>query len=123
VFETTLGKRAEAHLTAIAERSTTLLQENRGQVLALAHALERYKTITGEDVEAVMEGTEGPLVDGRPYHTPEFAATLETYHQQVMVAHRRRDVAMPLPVPVPEAQKALPVPVWQREPMDPDPEP
>jgi cell division protease FtsH len=113
VFETALGKRAEAHLTAVAERSSALLQENRGHVLALAHALERYKTITGDDVEAVMEGTEGPLVDGRPYHTPEFAATLEVYHQQVMVAHRARDMAMPLPIPVPGVKQAEPIPAWQ----------
>jgi cell division protease FtsH len=123
VFETTLGKRAEAHLTAVAERSSALLQENRGHVLALAHALERYKTITGDDVEAVMEGTEGPLVDGRPYHTPEFAATLETYHQQVMVAHRARDMAMPLPIPVPGVKQAEPIsawnPTWNQE-LDPN---
>jgi cell division protease FtsH len=113
VFETTLGKRAEAHLAAVAERSSALLRDNRGHVLALAHALERYKTITGDDVEAVMEGTEGPLVDGRPYHTPEFAATLETYHQQVMVAHRARDMAMPLPIPVPGVKQAEPISAWK----------
>ena len=119
VFETALGKRAEAHLAGVAERAGTLLKENRGHVLALAHALEMHKTISGQDVEAVLEGTQGPIVDGRPYHTEEFAATLESYHQQVMVAHRARGVAMPLPVPVPAGQAAEPVPAWKRQAIEP----
>ena len=30
----------------------------------MAHALETHKTVTGQDVEAVIEGREGPLIDG-----------------------------------------------------------
>ena len=37
-------------------RAEELLQENRLQVLALAHALEPHKTLSGEDVVAVLEG-------------------------------------------------------------------
>ena len=81
VFETALGKRAEAHLAALAERTGTLLAENAPTCWRSAHALEMHKTITGEDVSAIIDGTEGPVVDGRPYHNPEFAATLEDYHQ------------------------------------------
>ncbi len=121
VFETTLGKRAETHLAGLADRTGVLLHENRANVLAVGHALERHKTITGQDVSAIIDGTVGPVVDGRPYHTPEFAATLEAYHQQVMIAHRGRDGTMSLPVPVPEAKAAEPVSAW-KQPADPNAE-
>jgi cell division protease FtsH len=119
VLETALGRRAETHLAELADRTGALLRENRASVLAVGHALEMHKTITGQDVSAIIDGTEGPVVDGRPYHTPEFAATLETYHQQVMVAHRGRDGATPLPVPVPQPQQAEPVSAWKRQSMGP----
>jgi cell division protease FtsH len=121
VFETSLGKRAEAHLAELAERTGALLRENRSKVLAVGHALEMHKTITGQDVSAIIDGTEGPVVDGRPYHTPEFTATLEEYHQQVMVAHRGRDGA-PLPVPVPVSKQAEPISAWKQQAMDTNPE-
>ncbi len=119
VLETSMGKRAEAHLAGLAERTGVLLQEDRGNVLAVAHALEVHKTITGEDVSAIIDGTEGPVVDGRPYQTAEFAATLESYHRQVMVAHRGRDRGLPLPVPVPVAKQAEPISAWERKATDP----
>jgi cell division protease FtsH len=122
VFETTLGKRAEAHLAELADRTGALLRENRSNVLAVGHALEMHKTITGQDVSAIIDGTEGPVVDGRPYHTPEFSATLEEYHLRVMVAHRGRD-GVPLPVPVPAAKQAEPISAWKQQAMDPNPEP
>jgi cell division protease FtsH len=122
VFETTLGRRAEAHLAELADRTGALLRENRSNVLAVGHALEMHKTITGQDVSAIIDGTEGPVVDGRPYHTPEFSATLEEYHLRVMVAHRGRD-GVPLPVPVPVAKQAEPISAWKQQAMDPNPEP
>jgi cell division protease FtsH len=124
VLETALGRRAEAHLSELADRTSALLTENRANVLAVGHALEMHKTITGQDVSAIIDGTEGPVVDGRPYHTPEFAATLESYHQQVMVAHRGRDGAMPLPVPTPVTKRqAQPIPAWQQQAVESSPEP
>jgi cell division protease FtsH len=123
VLETALGKRAEAHLAELGDRTGALLTKNRANVLAVGHALEMHKTITGQDVSAIINGTQGPVVDGRPYHTPEFAATLESYHQQVMVAHRGRDGATPLPVPVPSGKQAEPISAWQRQAMDSDPQP
>ena len=119
VFETGLGRRAEAHMAALADRTGTLLEENRASVLAVGHALEFHKTITGQDVDAIINGTEGPVVDGRPYHTEEFTQTLEAYHQQVMVAHRGRDRSMPLPVPAPVAEEAEPISAWKRQATDP----
>jgi hypothetical protein len=81
----------------------------------LAHALETHKTIAGEDVIAVLDGTEGPLIDGRAYHEPGFVAELETYHAAVSEAHKRHEkVAMPLPKTngqTPEAEQEQPEPV------------
>ncbi len=47
VLETALGQRAEAHLTTLAEQTGTLLTQNRASVLAVGHALEQHKTISG----------------------------------------------------------------------------
>ncbi len=102
VLETALGRRAEAQLASLAERTRTLLAEHRANVLSVSHALELHKTISGQDVTAIIQGGQGPLVDGRPYKTPEFAATLESYHQQVLAAHHGSDGSdggLPLPVP------------------------
>ena len=59
-----LADRIEDQLTTLLDRTEQILRENRNQVLALAHALETYKTLSGEDVVAVLEHTRGPLVDG-----------------------------------------------------------
>lgn len=68
-------------------------------VLALAHALETNKTVTGEDVMAIIDGRPGPLLDGRMYHDPAFVAEAEAYHARVVSAHRtHRAVDVPLPV-------------------------
>jgi cell division protease FtsH len=84
------------------------LERNRPQVLALAHALETHKTITGEDVAAVVEGTVGPTVDGRSYHVLGFGQMLENYHAAVVRAHKEHGgVATPIPVPVPSSPIAL----------------
>jgi cell division protease FtsH len=94
----TLGERIEATLAELLQRAEALLHENRAQVLVLAHALESHKTIAGEDVVAVLDGTEGPLIDGRAYHEPGFVSDLEAYHAAVVEAHQRHEkVTMPLP--------------------------
>jgi hypothetical protein len=64
----------------------------------MAHALEIHKTIDGEDVVAVIEGTEGPLIDGRFYCDDEFVEAMENFHSAVVDAHRAHEtVAVPLP--------------------------
>jgi cell division protease FtsH len=108
VLETALGRRAEAHLTELAERTGALLTENRGRVLAVGHALELHKTISGQDVVAIINGEQGPVVDGRPYRLTGFAAELEAYHQRVVTAHGG-DRGLPLPVPVPRPAAELSV--------------
>ncbi|HMC53037.1 MAG TPA: AAA family ATPase [Acidimicrobiales bacterium] len=102
LLESSLGERIEEQLAGLLERTRELLGGERLEVLAVAHALESHKTLTGEDVVAIVQGRQGPLVDGRPYHLPEFVQELEAYHSLAMAAHRSHggsDLTMPV-VPV-----------------------
>jgi len=108
VLETGLGRRAEERLAALADRTGSLLTEHRASVLAVGHALEVHKTISGQDVVAIISGEEGPVVDGRPYHEPDFAARIEAYHEQAVAAHTG-DRRLPLPVPLPAKSPELSV--------------
>lgn len=93
-----LAERIEDKLADLYARTEELLVANRIQILAVAHALEANKTLTGDDIEAVIEGRRGPLVDGRPYATPEFARLAEEYHEQALHAHAEHgQVRIPLP--------------------------
>jgi len=99
LFETELGQRVESRLQELYQRTRALLEENRREVLAVAHALETHKTMSGEDVAAIIEGEKGPLVDGRQYAVPEFGELAEAYHLQAAAAHRGHEkVSVPLPV-------------------------
>ena len=106
VLETGLGQRAEAHLASLADRTGALLTEHRASVLAVGHALEAYKTISGQDVTAIITGEQGPVVDGRPYLEPDFLDELEAYHLRAVSAHGG-DRGLPLPVPVPHGKLEL----------------
>ena len=67
-------------------------------VLALAHALETHKTLTGEDVEAVLDQRIGISVDGTVYSDPEFIEKLEEYHAAAAgahIGHSKIDGSMP----------------------------
>ena len=102
LMETDLGRRVEQRLGELFERTRSLIEVNRLEVLAVAHALETYRTMHGEDVIAVIDGTAGPLVDGRPYHTAEARETLEAYHREALEAHRAYGrIEVPLPVMAP----------------------
>jgi cell division protease FtsH len=105
-----LADRIEDSLTTLLQRVETLLRDNRAMVLCLAHALETHKTLSGEDVVAVMEHTEGPLVNGRPYADAAFLTRLEEYHQAAAVAHRTHGkvpLAMPTLAPATVPQGAV----------------
>jgi cell division protease FtsH len=93
-----LGDRIEDHLADLLDRAETILRDNRAGVLAIAHALETHKTLSGEDVDAVLNGRPGETVDGTVYTDPEFAARLEEYHSAAVGAHRNHSpvqLAMP----------------------------
>jgi cell division protease FtsH len=102
-----LADRIEDKLTTLLDRTEQILRENRNDVLALAHALETHKTLSGEDVVAVLEHTRGPLVDGTAYSDQSFLAELNDYHLAAARAHREHS-AEELNMPTP----AAPVPPW-----------
>ncbi|MCX6435680.1 MAG: AAA family ATPase, partial [Actinobacteria bacterium] len=83
-----LGDRIEDNLSGLLLKAEELLKVNRNEVLALAHALEIHKTLSGEDVAAVIDCTLGGVVDGRPYSDPALLAKIEEYHSAAVVAHR-----------------------------------
>jgi ATP-dependent Zn protease len=102
LFDTEFGKSVEAKLRELYDRTMALLEEHRDDVLTVAHALESYKTITGDDVEAIIEGREGPNIDGRRYHDARFLEELEAYHLACSAAHLQHGgVEGTIPVPVP----------------------
>jgi ATP-dependent Zn protease len=94
-----LGQRIEQNLNQMLEKAESLLTEHRSKVLALAHALEQHKTLTGDDVIAVLEGKQGPLIDGSPYTAPELLTELEAYHEAAVEAHRQH-AALGTPLPM-----------------------
>jgi ATP-dependent Zn protease len=93
-----LGQRIEGKLDDLLARTVQLVADNRHEILALAHALEAHKTLSGEDVQAVMRGDSGPVVNGRVYADPRFLPVIEQYHQAHVDAHvNHRAVSVPLP--------------------------
>jgi cell division protease FtsH len=114
VLETALGQRAESHLSALAERTGALLAEHRASVLAVGHALEVHKTISGQDVVAIINGEQGPVVDGRPYHLTGFAAEIEAYHERAANGHSG-ERGLPLPAPMPAQPELSIVPAKPNE--------
>jgi cell division protease FtsH len=104
LFDTEFGKSVESKLKELYAKTMSLLEEHRDDVLTVAHALETYKTITGDDVEAIIEDREGPNIDGRRYHDPRFLEELETYHAACAAAHLQHggvEGSIPIPVPPP----------------------
>jgi ATP-dependent Zn protease len=101
-----LADRIEDNLGVMLVRAEDILRENERHVLALAHALETHKTLSGEDVTAVMEGQRGPLVDGAPYQNDAFIDRLRDYHLAAAQAHREHDKPH-IPMPVAEPAYAI----------------
>jgi cell division protease FtsH len=104
MFDGEFGKQVETKLRELYDRTWDLLEEHRADVLAVAHVLETHKTVTGDDIAAVMEGTVGPTVDGRPYQVAGFRQMLENYHMAALRAHKEHagvDAMIPVPVPPP----------------------
>jgi len=83
-----LADRIEDNLSGLLAKAEMVLRDNRSKVLSLAHALEIHKTISGDDVIAVMEGGRGPLVDGTPYQNPANIDAIERYHDAAVKAHK-----------------------------------
>ena len=93
-----LADRIEENLGGLLAKAEDILRKNREDVLALSHALEIHKTISGEDVDAVMQGGVGPLVDGRPYKDHHNREAIEKYHEAALKAHKghlKPDIEIP----------------------------
>src|SRR5579875_316459 len=104
-----LADRIEDKLSTLLDRTAEILTDNRNDVLALAHALEAHKTLSGEDVVAVLEHRAGPMVDGTVYEDPAFLARLADYHAAAARAHRQHSQEqLVLPVPARAAAASLP---------------
>jgi ATP-dependent Zn protease len=104
-----LADRIEDNLGALLVRVEEILRDNERHVLALAHALETHKTLSGEDVTAVFTGQRGPLVDGTPYADDEFVAKLREYHLAAKRAHQQHNQPdIPLPSPQPAYVVTIP---------------
>jgi len=93
-----LADRVEDNLTRLLEETKQMLAERRREVLCLAHALESYKTLSGDDVSAVLDGEVGPLVDGRPYRDDLLYQQIEAYHRAAVIAHMNH-TSIPIPLP------------------------
>jgi ATP-dependent Zn protease len=94
-----VNARIEQKLATLYEKTESLLKENRSEVLSVAHALETVKTISGDDVHAIINGTPGPTVDGSLYAASSTLSILEHYHAQAAAAHRNQDnFSVPVPV-------------------------
>ncbi|MGE5225775.1 MAG: AAA family ATPase [Planctomycetaceae bacterium] len=120
LFDGQFGHQVEAKLQELYDRVWTLLEENRGEVLAVAHALETHRTVTGDDIAAVIEGTVGPTVDGRSYQDPPFRQMIEHYHQAALRAHKQHgglDTVIPVPIPPPPVEVASSAPVASPHPV------
>lgn len=109
LFDTEFGRSVEHSLRELYDRTVELLEANRAEVLAVAHALEVHKTLTGEDIAAIIDGTRGPFIDGASYRDPAFNRELEAYHAAALAAHRAHGEVgstMPIPVPPPPVEVA-----------------
>ena len=97
---TTFNEAVEKRLQELYERAQKLIADNEHLVMAVSHALEQHHTISGEDVDAIFNGTHGPLADGAWYRTQEFRIAYRRYHEAALEAHRRQGkLDMPLPMP------------------------
>ena len=101
-WKTLFGDKVEEKMQELFARACRLIVENERWVMAVGHALEGYKTISGEDIDAIFDGTEGPLVDGAWYHSDDFMTQYRAYHAAALTAHKKQ-TRLELPLPRPAA--------------------
>ncbi len=95
------GKKVEDRLGDLLARTHDLLEQSKVDIYAVAHALESHKTLSGEDVEAVIEGKWSRGIDGRVYKVERFVEVFDNYHDRIATAHLKRErVSAALPNPV-----------------------
>jgi ATP-dependent Zn protease len=77
----------EAKLQELYLRTQKLLDDNRWFLTSIAHALQAHRTITGEDIDAIYNGTQGPTLDGAYYHTEGFRREIIEFLTSAREAH------------------------------------
>ncbi len=100
--------KVEAKLQELYDRSYQLMYDNRWFLCAIAHALQAHRTISGEDIDAIYKGTQGPTLDGAAYRESAFLEQYGAYLTAAQEAHRTQGK---LTVPLPRFA-ALPVPAY-----------
>jgi cell division protease FtsH len=115
-----LGRQVEERLRSLLERAHALITGNKRYVMAIAHALEKYKTVSGEDIDAIFSGGKGPIVDGAWYQTDQFVRAYEAYHACALVAHRTQGKLLE---PLPEAPQFAGAIATTSTPLPPPPPP
>lgn len=102
-WEGDIANEVEARLQELYARTEELLRQHRFDVLAVAHALEIYSTISGDDVAAVIEQRQGTVVDGTVYGREDFRQQLEEYHRAAVEVHKIRHERPPALPALPQA--------------------
>lgn len=100
----------EAYLAA-----KELVETERDRILCLAHALEVHRTLTGMDVQAMLEHGDGILVSGRHYDSVEARAAVQQYHQDMLNGRGRSDRELPDPHQVLPQSNDLTLAPWPGE--------
>ncbi|MCC6436435.1 MAG: AAA family ATPase [Acidimicrobiales bacterium] len=80
--------KVEEKLQELYQRTYELIDANRWFLAAIAHALQQHHTITGEDVDAIYKGTQGPTLDGAVYRSDGFLEQYGSYLGAAQDAHR-----------------------------------
>jgi cell division protease FtsH len=88
----------EDKLQELYRRAQDLVGENWLFLAAVAHALASHHTISGEDIDAISEGVQGPTLDGAVYHEAAFRDAILAFLDQARDAHRAQaNLSMTLP--------------------------
>lgn len=102
-WEGDIANEVEDRLRELYARTDELLRQHRYDVLAVAHALETYSTISGDDVAAVIEHRQGPVIDGTVYGRDDFRQAIEEYHRAAVEVHKVRHERPPALPALPQA--------------------
>jgi hypothetical protein len=81
-------QRVEQKLQELYQRTFELIDGNRWFLAAIAHALQQHHTITGEDIDAIYRGAQGPTLDGAVYRSEGFLEQYGSYLAAAQDAHR-----------------------------------
>ncbi len=110
LFDSAFGQSVEDKLAELYEKTWELLEEQPDRSARRSRMpSRRSRRSPATTSQAIIEGTPGPTVDGRPYHDPSFLQMLERYHDAVLRAHKEHagvETRIPMPVPPPPVDVA-----------------